>query len=213
MKMVKTSTGILCALILVTISACNFAPVDDSNPLTKSNSDDTAFSYEKQKLLELPGVTEDQAGDVLIPLKINEKAEATLPGENMIIYSLNSEKSEMRDSGKIVSVCKEYKYKHAGSFATAEVTATANLNWSNGSVTINGFDQEVAGSNPYGKIVISNNENTLLKQTGDSAIAEASGNIEFSFTDAKNFSELVAYRFQIIADATSSQSAIIKVIH
>lgn len=196
----------ICAVfILGVFSACSPESSDSSK---------IGFSAEKQALLKLNDVSEDQDGNFLIPLKINDEKKITLPNGNEIIYSLNSQFVDTQKKVKIMSVSKEYKYKYNDSFATAKIITDTECEWANESVSIARTYHDVLGNNPFGDIVISNKENTTVKDVGVSAIAESSGNIEFKFTENNNnSSELVAYRMQIILDADNAESVVVKVIN
>lgn len=215
MKMLKGFICIFCAvLVLVMTSACNSISSNFSQLAKLDNIGKYTFLEEKQELLKLPNVTEDPDGNVIIPLKANEKIEITLPSGNIIKYKMNSGKREVKNNNKTISICKEYKYKIDHTYATVEVDTTVDCDWDKNSVTINRSYQDISGCNPSGNIIISNKQNTIVKQTGDSAIAEASGNIEYTFLrDTNNYSEIISYRQQMIVDATTSQSAIIKILY
>ncbi|MDD4389780.1 MAG: hypothetical protein PHW03_03140 [Eubacteriales bacterium] len=124
-------------------------------------------------------------------------------------FKTNNDKSD----SQTVSLRKEYKYKVKDAFATADIIATADCDWTNDSVTITNFNHTVVGDNSFGDIDISNEKNTILVKAGSAAEAEAAGNIAFIFD--KTFtqsSELMAYRLRLIVHADSPQSAVIKLI-
>lgn len=216
MKTVRIIVSFICVLLaLTTITACHNSEPINSPELTDKDALGANFTFfgEKEELLKLTGVSEDPSGNILIPLKVGEGLEITLPNGNITSYRIDSETNKVKVGSEKISVCKEYKYKVGDSFITANIIAKVDCNWANNNVTITDFDHIIQESNFVGKVNVSNQNNVILTATDDFAEAEASGNIQFVLNEkARKHSELIAYRFQVILYADAPQTVVIKLI-